>query len=124
MEFTKALSQHSNILHSSVMKQQERELDLLSFYMFCFPTADNAMLPYKSFKYCTIQDGAFACRDNGKFSFESLGGLNTLFSRTPYCTLFTPGLPKILHNHCYYFLGIRVVPLPQNRRPWLCTFIF
>ena len=23
--------------------------------MFCFPTADNAMLPYKSFKYCTIQ---------------------------------------------------------------------
>lgn len=54
MEFTKALSQHSNILHSRVMKQQERELDLLRF-MFCFPTADNAMLPYKSFKYCTIQ---------------------------------------------------------------------
>ena len=122
MEFTKALSQHSNILHSSVMKQKERELDLLSFYVL--------------FSHCrqcdvTLQiiqilhyPSAFACRDNGKFSFESLGGLNTLFSRTPYCTLFTPGLPKILHNHCYYFLGIRVVPLPQNRRPWLCTFIF
>ena len=122
MEFTKALSQHSNILHSSVMKQKERELDLLCFYVL--------------FSHCrqcdvTLQiiqilhyPSAFACRDNGKFSFESLGGLNTLFSRTPYCTLFTPGLPKILHNHCYYFLGIRVVPLPLNRRPWLCRFIF
>ena len=122
MEFTKALSQHSNILHSSVMKQKERELDLLSFYVL-----------FSHCRHCdvTLQiiqilhyPSAFACRDNGKFSFESLGGLNTLFSRTPYCTLFTPGLPKILHNHCYYFLGIRVVPLPLNRRPWLCSFIF
>lgn len=92
MEFTKALSQHSNILHSSVMKQQERELDLLSFYVL--------------FSHCrqcdvTLQiiqilhyPSAFACRDNGKFSFESLGGLNTLFSRTPYCTLFTQASPK------------------------------
>lgn len=100
MEFTKALSQHSNILHSSVMKQKERELDLLSFYVL--------------FSHCrqcdvTLQiiqvlhyPSAFACRDNGKFSFESLGGLNNSF----HVHHTAPCLPQASPKFCITIVTI------------------
>lgn len=62
MEFTKALSQHSNILHSRVMKQQEREPDLFNFYvLFSHCRQCDVTLQIVQILHCL---GAFACITN------------------------------------------------------------